>query len=409
MATENATAREREGPEKRDDILAKARERGFITIEEACRAVKPTVEAEEVTGLLRTAGIEVVEEEPGGDPPAAVWARRTADAPADIPANEVERVAAQPLPTPEVPELETELVESSVGMYLREIDRVPLLKAAEEVDLAKKLEQSRRARVRLQNPKLSAATGKRLEQTVAAGEQARRHLTEANLRLVVSVAKKYTGRGLPLLDLIQEGNIGLGRAIDRFNYHLGFRFSTYAHWWIRQAVTRAIAEQSRTIRVPVHVIDLITAFFRVQHDLEQKLGREPTAEEVAAAMGVTPEKVREIVRASRRPISLETPIGSEEERLVDLVADRASTGPAEAAALGTLRDHMEEAMAALNDRERSVLRLRFGLTDGRDRTLAEIADELGFSRERARQVEADALRKLRQPELRQRLKEYLEE
>jgi RNA polymerase primary sigma factor len=301
-------------------------------------------------------------------------------------------------------------MESPIAIYLREIDRVPLLTAAQEVELAKKIEQSKHAQSRLERSKLSAVERRRLEAAIAEGERAHRHLIEANLRLVVSVAKKYTGRGLPLLDLIQEGNIGLGRAIDRFDYKRGFRFSTYAHWWIRQAVTRAIAEQSRTIRVPVHVIDLISAFFRVQHQLEQKLGREPTAEEVAEKMGTTPERVREIVRASRRPISLETPVGAEdEERLVDLVADRATMGPADVATLATLRDHMDEAMAGLTDRERIVLKLRFGLTDGRDRTLAEVAGELGVSRERARQLEADALRKLRQPELRQRLKEYLEE
>ncbi len=409
MGQEHAMERARENPEteaeKQRQILAEARERGYTTLEEACRAVNPSIDPREVVKFLRSTGVDVTQ---GGESGVSASATARELAP-DLAEEAIESVLTERLPMPEVPELETEMLESPVAMYLREIDRVALLTAAQEVALAKRIVAGRLAEQELAEGALPDEERKRLEGLLLESQRARKHLTEANLRLVVSVAKKYTGRGLALLDLIQEGNIGLNRAIDRFDYHRGFRFSTYAHWWIRQAVTRAIAEQSRTIRVPVHVIDLITAFFRVKRDLEQKLARDPTAEEVAVAMGTTAEKVREIMRASRRPISLETPIGVEEERLVDIVADKVTTGPAEEAAMGVLRDHMQEAMATLTDRERIVLRLRFGMTDGRERTLAEIANQLGVSRERARQLEADALRKLRQPELRARLKEYLEE
>ncbi len=284
-----------------------------------------------------------------------------------------------------------------------------LLTAEEEVSLAKQIEQGNLAVERMKQLGPASEERDRLDNLSHHGNDARRRLTEANLRLVVSVARKYMGRGLPLLDLIQEGNIGLQRAVEKYDYRKGYRFSTYAYWWIRQAVTRAIADQARTIRVPVHMIELIGDVYRVSRDLQQELGREPEPDEIAQEMGTSPEKVRQIIRAARQPISLETPVGEEEEStLADFIADRAARAPAEAAAQELLKEHVEDALQQLSERERAVLKMRFGLIDGRDRTLGEIGEELGVSRERVRQIEAEALAKLRQPKLRQKLREYLE-
>ena len=277
-------------------------------------------------------------------------------------------------------------LEDPVRMYLKEIGKVPLLTAEEEIELSKQME-------------IGGETGK----------MARQRLAEANLRLVVSIAKRYVGRGMLFLDLIQEGNLGLIKAVEKYDYHKGFKFSTYATWWIRQAITRAIADQARTIRIPVHMVETINRLIRVQRQLLQELGREPTPEEIAAEMDLPVEKVREIQKVSQEPVSLETPIGEEENsHLGDFIQDENVQVPAEAAAYTLLREQLDEVLDTLTDRERQVLRLRFGLDDGRARTLEEVGREFHVTRERIRQIEAKALRKLRQPSRSRKLRDYLE-
>ncbi len=297
-----------------------------------------------------------------------------------------------------VADLESSL-DDPVRMYLREIGRVPLLTAVEEVALAKRME---RGKLERQKPCPN-------ERFIDDGEEAQRRLTEANLRLVVSVAKKYIGRGMSLLDLIQEGNIGLIRAVEKFDYKKGYKFSTYATWWIRQAITRAIADQARTIRIPVHMVETINRLIRISRRLLQELGREPTSEEIATEMQITPEKVREIIKVSQEPVSLETPIGEEEDsHLGDFIEDHAALAPAEAASHQLLKEQVESVLNGLSERERKVLQLRFGLDDGRSRTLEEVGREFKVTRERIRQIEAKALRKLRHPSRSRKLKDYLE-
>ncbi|HEY7832190.1 MAG TPA: RNA polymerase sigma factor RpoD [Ktedonobacterales bacterium] len=296
-------------------------------------------------------------------------------------------------------------VESSlddpVRMYLREIGRVPLLCAAEEVALAKRMERGKLERAK--------CDGKPLVRIILDAENAQQKLTEANLRLVVSVAKKYIGRGMSLLDLIQEGNIGLIRAVEKYDYTKGFKFSTYATWWIRQAITRAIADQARTIRIPVHMVETINKLIRTSRRLLQELGREPLAEEIAAEMEITPERVREILKVSQEPISLEMPIGEEDDsHLGDFIEDQTALAPAEAASHQLLKEQVEDVLGGLTDRERKVLQLRFGLDDGRSRTLEEVGKEFKVTRERIRQIEAKALRKLRHPSRSRKLKDYLD-
>ena len=274
-------------------------------------------------------------------------------------------------------------LDDPVRMYLKEIGRVALLRAEQEVEYAKLIEQGDHA--------------------------AKDALTEANLRLVVSIAKKYIGRGMSFLDLIQEGNMGLIRAVEKFDYHKGYKFSTYATWWIRQAITRAIADQARTIRIPVHMVETINKLVRVSRRLLQELGREPTDEEVAEEMGVTPERVREIIKVSQDPVSLETPIGEEDDsHLGDFVEDKEAQAPSDAASLTMLRTEVEDILDTLTPRERRVLQLRFGLVDGHQRTLEEVGKRFGVTRERIRQIEAKALRKLRHPSRSRKLKDYLD-
>jgi RNA polymerase primary sigma factor len=274
-------------------------------------------------------------------------------------------------------------IDDPVRMYLKEIGRIPLLSPEEEVELAKRMEEG--------------------------DEEAKRRLAEANLRLVVSIAKRYVGRGMLFLDLIQEGNLGLIKAVEKFDYRKGYKFSTYATWWIRQAITRAIADQARTIRIPVHMVETINKLIRVSRQLLQELGREPNPEEIAHEMDISEEKVREIMKIAQEPVSLETPIGEEEDsHLGDFIEDHEAKAPAEEASFTLLREQLENVLSTLTDREQKVLRLRFGLDDGRARTLEEVGKQFGVTRERIRQIEAKTLRKLRHPSRSKKLKDYLE-
>src|SRR5258706_1434310 len=299
-----------------------------------------------------------------------------------------------------VADLESSLADA-VRMYRREVGRIPLLAAEEEVRVAQGMEGGR---AELLKPVTS-----RSYRLIDDGEEAQRRLTEANLRLVVSVAKKYIGRGMSLLDLIQEGNIGLIRAVEKFDYTKGYKFSTYATWWIRQAITRAIADQARTIRIPVHMVETINRLIRISRRLLQDLGREPTSEEIAEQMEISAEKVREIIKVSQEPVSLETPIGEEDDsHLGDFIEDHTALAPADAASHQLLKEQVEDVLDSLTERERKVLQLRFGLDDGRSRTLEEVGKEFHVTRERIRQIEAKALRKLRHPSRSRKLKDYLD-
>lgn len=352
-----------------EELLARGKKQGFVTHDQILQVV-PEPEAniqqiEEVYAELLEQGIEVLEESREFTP---VDGEKEEEEEADLDA---------------ALDFEGMSIDDPVRMYLREIGRVPLLSAPQEVNLAQRMEQG--------------------------DEEARRHLTEANLRLVVSVAKKYIGRGMSLLDLIQEGNIGLIRAVEKFDYRKGYKFSTYATWWIRQAITRAIADQARTIRIPVHMVETINRLIRTSRRLVQELGRDPTSDEIAREMGLPPEKVREIQKISQEPVSLETPIGEEEDsHLGDFIEDQKALAPADAASHQLLKEQVEDVLDSLTQRERRVLQLRFGLDDGRSRTLEEVGREFGVTRERIRQIEAKALRKLRHPSRSKKLKDYLE-
>ena len=303
-----------------------------------------------------------------------------------------------------------------VRMYLKEIGKVSLLTAAEEVDLAMKIEAGVEALAQLDASEeeggvpLERRERRRLSRIEQVGLDAKQQLIEANLRLVVSIAKRYVGRGMLFLDLIQEGNLGLIRAVEKFDYTKGFKFSTYATWWIRQAITRAIADQARTIRIPVHMVETINKLVRIQRQLLQSLGREPTPEEIAEEMGLTPERVREIQKISQEPVSLETPIGEEEDsQLGDFIEDDAAVVPPDAASFSMLQEQLAKTLEGLAERERKVITLRFGLEDGHPRTLEEVGREFGVTRERIRQIESKTLAKLRHPSRSQKLKDYLED
>ena len=312
-------------------------------------------------------------------------------------------------------------IEDPVRMYLKEIGKVPLLSADDEIILAQKMEAGDKAAAEIdeKKEKLASAKGKtkeklekeieEMQEAIDAGDYAKQKLAEANLRLVVSIAKRYVGRGMLFLDLIQEGNLGLIKAVEKFDYTKGYKFSTYATWWIRQAITRAIADQARTIRIPVHMVETINKLIRVSRQLLQELGREPSPEEIAAEMKMPVERVREILKISQEPVSLETPIGEEEDsHLGDFIQDENVPVPSDAAAFTLLKEQLVEVLDTLTDREQKVLRLRFGLDDGRARTLEEVGKEFNVTRERIRQIEAKALRKLRHPSRSRKLKDYLD-
>jgi RNA polymerase primary sigma factor len=346
-------------PELRE-LIELGRKKGFLLYDEIVKAIpaveQNTEESERVFNLLQEMEIAVKDTEEE---------------------EEEQEKATEPEP------LEGISIDDPVRMYLKEIGRVPLLTAQEEVELAKRMERG--------------------------DEEAKRKLIEANLRLVVAIAKKYVGRGMLFLDLIQEGNLGLIRAVEKFDWRKGFKFSTYATWWIRQAITRALADQARTIRIPVHMVETINKLVRVSRQLLQQKGREPTPEEIAEEMKLPVERVREIMKIAQEPISLETPIGEEEDsHLGDFIEDAEALAPAEAASYTMLKEQLEGVLETLTARERNVLKLRFGLEDGRPRTLEEVGREFGVTRERIRQIEAKALRKLRHPSRSKRLKDFIE-
>ena len=306
-------------------------------------------------------------------------------------------------------------IDDPVRMYLKEIGKVPLLSADEEINIAMRMEKGDEAKQMLESginadgKPLTDEEKKQCQAAIDDGTQAKRLLAEANLRLVVSIAKRYVGRGMLFLDLIQEGNLGLIKAVEKFDYRKGYKFSTYATWWIRQAITRAIADQARTIRIPVHMVETINKLIRVSRQLLQEYGREPTPEELAKAMGISEAKVREIIKIAQEPVSLETPIGEEEDsHLGDFIPDDDAPAPAEAASHALMREQLWDVLNTLTPREEKVLRLRFGLDDGNQRTLEEVGREFKVTRERIRQIEAKALRKLRHPSRSKKLKDYLE-
>ncbi|MFI0905438.1 RNA polymerase sigma factor [Streptomyces sioyaensis] len=327
---------------------------------------------------------------------------------AESPAAEmlIEEITPEPVPRPEAGSPSSDLFRQ----YLREIGRIPLLTAAEEVELARRVEAGLFAEEKLTNtPDLSTRLAVDLDRLVVLGRMAKRRLIESNLRLVVSVAKRYVGRGLTMLDLVQEGNLGLIRAVEKFDYARGYKFSTYATWWIRQAMSRALADQARTIRVPVHVVELINRVVRVQRRMLQERGCEPTPEEVAAHLGLTGERVSEVLRLAQEPVSLHAPVGEEEDvALGDLIEDGDAASPVESAAFLLLREHLDAVLSTLGERERKVVQLRYGLADGRPRTLEEIGRIFGVTRERIRQIESKTLGKLRDHAFADQLRGYLD-
>ena len=366
--------------ELKKKLIARGKQRSSLTYEEINLAFDALddVNPDEIDGLfeeITAAGIEIIDEQKEEKPEGEV----------------AEEEQEEPIP-------DGLSLDDPVRMYLKEIGRVPLLSMEQEKSLAMRIEAGE-----LELQKNGTADSR----LVTDGEEAKRQLTEANLRLVVSIAKKYVGRGMLFLDLIQEGNLGLIRAVEKFDYRKGYKFSTYATWWIRQAITRALADQARTIRIPVHMVETINRLIKVSRQLLQELGREPTVEEIAEAMALTPEKVREVMKISQEPISLETPIGEEEDsHLGDFIEDQEAVAPADAASVMLLKEKMADVLQNLTERERKVLVLRFGLEDGHQRTLEEVGQEFGVTRERIRQIEAKALRKLRHPSRGKALKDY---
>jgi RNA polymerase primary sigma factor len=374
-----------------DELIAKGKTQGYLTQEDILAAF-PEAESnmeqlEELYIVLFDEGVQLLDE-------------------VKTPTAEEPEEAEEQKETFDLAEIG---IDDTVSLYLKEISRIPLLRAEQEVEYAKAMEAGKRARYQLNRNGVSASERARLEAKIRAGELARQKLIKANFRLVVSIAKKYIGRGVSFLDLIQEGNIGLIRAVEKFDYHRGYKFSTYATWWIRQAITRAIADQGRTIRVPVHMCERINKLTRVSRQLVQELGREPSPDEIAKELGTTPKKVERIIKISQRPLSLEMPVGEEQDsHLGDFIPDESTLGPTDAASHQLLREQMEEVLTSLSPREGRVLQLRFGLKDGKSHTLEEVGKKFGVTRERIRQIEAKALRKLRHPSRSRKLRDYLE-
>ncbi|MBW8483483.1 RNA polymerase sigma factor RpoD [Actinomadura sp. PM05-2] len=368
------------------DLVARGRERGGVTVDDVAAALDrsdlPDDSLERIVRLLAEQGVEVLES------PHETEDVQRAD----------EGDLGKRAPTSDL-----------VRIYLREIGRVPLLTAEDEVELAKSIEAGLFAEEKLAHAGgLSRGEALDLELLSRDGARAKQRLIEANLRLVVSIAKRYVGRGMLFLDLIQEGNLGLIRAVEKFDYTKGFKFSTYATWWIRQAITRAIADQARTIRIPVHMVETINKLVRVQRQLHQDLGREPLPDEIGLEMGLTAPRVVEIQRIAQEPVSLQSPIGEEDSDLGDFIEDSDAVVPIEAAAFILLQDQLEDILGTLSDREQRIIQLRFGLTDGHPRTLEEVGREFGVTRERIRQIESKTLAKLRHPSRAQMLREYLD-
>jgi RNA polymerase primary sigma factor len=349
--------------------------------------------------------------EAAGGPPGPLRAAPEPSASAPSAPEPLRAQTPRPAPDPVPAWSATEASSDPVRMYLQEIGRVPLLTAEQEVDLAKRYEAGLEAGARLhRGPSVDGESQRRLRRIERGGQVAKRRLVESNLRLVVSIAKRYIGRGMLFLDLIQEGNLGLIRAVEKFDYRRGYKFSTYATWWIRQAITRAIADQARTIRIQVHMVETINKCVRVQRQLLQQLGREPTAEEVGAEMGLPADKVREIQRISQEPVSLEAPVGEEEDSsLGDFLEDTAAVVPVDAASFLLMQEQLDGILHTLTEREQQVIELRFGMRDGRPRTLEEVGEAFGVTRERIRQIESKTLSKLRHPSRSQQLKDYLVE
>lgn len=384
-------------PSPIERLLDLGRSQGYVTYDDVMEAV-PEAELnieqlEDALAALIEMGIEISDAELE-EPVAEQEERKRPDSVASV-AADIDLSAID--------------IDDSISLYLKEIGRIPLLTAEQEVSLAKRMEAGRNAKRRLGNSRsLSLEERKNLSAVIKDGQAAHEHLIKANSRLVVSVAKKYVGRGVPFLDLIQEGNIGLIRAVKKFDYRRGYKFSTYATWWIRQAVTRAIADQGRTIRVPVHMYEQINRLARVSRQLVQELGRDPTVEEIAAELGVSPKKVERTIKVSQRPLSLEMPVGEEDDSFLgDFIEDSDAPSPTDQASQQLLRDQIEDIFVSLTPREVRILQLRFGLVDGYSYTLEEVGRKFGVTRERIRQIEAQALGRLRHPSRSRRLRDFL--
>jgi RNA polymerase primary sigma factor len=385
-------------------LIDLGRQKSYVTIDDIIHffpdAEQDVEQLEEAFAALLSAGIPYVEDGASLGEPSEE----------ELLAEEAEEEEEPPTADLALDDLANIDTDDTIGLYLKEVSRVPLLTAEQEVDLARRIETGRLVREELAKGITSYKKRQELRRKIEDGWGAREHLITANSRLVISVAKKYMGRGVPFLDLIQEGNIGLIRATKKFDYRRGHKFSTYATWWIRQAVTRAIADQGRTIRVPVHMGDQINKLLRVQHQLTQRLGREPTVEELADELEVPPKKVENMIQVARRPLSLETPTDDEEDSVLgDFIEDDEASPPDETATYNLLREHLGEVLNSLPPREVRILQLRYGLLDGQAYTLEEVGRKMGVTRERVRQIEAQALSRLRHPSIRRKLRDYLGE